>query len=92
MLLTKIVSIIKEKNQNISLGQIKGIVNQLYAIAKQELSEGRDFSINGVSTLRLYTRKQRLGVMPSTKERMVIPAKKTLKVLISPKFSKELNK
>jgi nucleoid DNA-binding protein len=54
-------------------------------------SNGDNFLLDSFGTFKVVERKGRNGVNPRTQEKLVIPAKKTVRFAVSPNFKKQLN-
>lgn len=58
----------------ISAKQIDKMVKAAIKVTEETVSKGEDIILTGFGTFKLVDRPERMGMNPSTKEKMVIPA------------------
>jgi nucleoid DNA-binding protein len=67
-----------ERHGGISLEDSQQIVDQIFAIIKRQLLEGKRVHIVGFGTLEVVMRRARRGRNPATGETIELPAKRAL--------------
>ena len=70
---------------------VEGIVTAVFEEIKRNLAEGKNVQINAFGTFRVSQRKQRNGVNPQTKEKMVHPAHKTVTLKVTKALKEAVN-
>lgn len=60
----------------VSQKEAKAVLDAFCEVIKQSLVGGEDVKINGFGKFEVKTRKERVGVNPTTKEKIVIPSSK----------------
>lgn len=72
---TDLIARVAEK-ANVTKVESKRVLDAMLAVITQALAEGDKVILTGFGTFEVRTNKERTGVNPRTKEKMVIPAKK----------------
>ena len=67
------------------------IYKNIVSIISDTLVSGESVELQGIGTFKLSERKERNGVNPSTKEKIVIPASKSVSFKTSSTIKKRLN-
>ena len=70
---------------------VEGIVTAVFEEIKKNLSEGKNVQINAFGTFRISERKERNGVNPQTKQKMVHPAHKTVTLKAAKALKESVN-
>lgn len=68
---------------NISFKQAESSYNHLLDLIADELDHTGKFELNGIGSLNVISVAERVGRNPSTNERMIIPARKKVKFIVS---------
>ncbi len=61
---------------NCTRSSCEAVYDALVNVAKKELKENGEFSLPGLGSLKVTIRKERNGINPSTKEKIIIPETK----------------
>ena len=72
--------------------EAKAVVDAVFDSITEALTEGKKVRFVGFATFEVVKRKARTGVNPKTKEKIKIPAKKTVKVKMAKTIVDSLNK
>jgi len=83
-----IVLKITKNFSEISSNKIEEILNQLISIITESVKENEKVKISGLGTFILKEMKERPGRNPQTKEKMIVPAYKTVKFKASETLKK----
>ena len=67
------------------------IYKNIVSIIGDTLASGEEVELQGIGTFKLSERKERNGINPSTKEKIVIPASKPVTFKTSSTIKKRLN-
>lgn len=67
------------------------LVDHIKRYVTSQLQEGRKFTLESFGTLQVVDRAARERRNPRTQEKILVPAKKTVKFSISPNFKATLN-
>jgi nucleoid DNA-binding protein len=70
----------------LSLAQSKRILNTVFDTIVEAVGEGRTVRVKGFGSFESYISKERQGVNPNTKEKIVIPAKRRIRFKPSSNF------
>lgn len=81
----------KKTNTQIPRKHIELIVKKMYETMREQLLSGKSFNITHLGSLIAINRKQRIGIDPSTGNKMTIKARKAIKFRISAALKKDLN-
>jgi len=85
-----LIELVAEKN-NITKKEATDIVNSTLETIVDLASEDR-LTLSGFGTFKITTSKERTGINPSTKEKIVIPSSNKLAFKQSSEIKEELNK
>ena len=66
-------------------------VDLIIGLIEAELLEGNDVALHGFGTLKTVERKERECLNPQTKEKMVVPAKKTVTFKVAKGLKDKVN-
>jgi integration host factor subunit alpha len=67
------------------------IVNSLFEIAKESLSEGKDVNISGFGKFQVRFKWARRGRNPQTGEMMILRSRRVVTFKVSPKLRERMN-
>lgn len=70
---------------------VEAVVETVFEEIKTFLQAGQSIQINGFGTLKVSERKARNGVNPKTKEKIVIPATKTVTFKVASALKDSVN-
>lgn len=72
-----------------SISQHKAMktIKMVFDIVLKELSLGNNVSLKNIGTLNVYKKNQRAGVIPKTKQPIIIPEKMHIKLILFKKLS-----
>ena len=66
-------------------------VDLIIGLIEAELVEGNDVALHGFGTLKTVERKERECLNPQTKEKMIVPAKKTVTFKVAKGLKDKVN-
>lgn len=81
----------KRLDKKITAFACRKVVNELYAVIKEDLRAGKEFPIHNLVTMVPYRRRERNGINPLTHAKIVIPAQNSIKFRFSKTFSRTIN-
>ena len=67
------------------------VVEAIFETIKVAIQEGKEVQLKGFGTLKVSSRKERNGINPKTKEKISIPATKTVTFKVSKSFKDSVN-
>ena len=79
------------KDTNLSKKDVEAVVEQVFEEIKKSLQKGEAVQINNFGTLKVSERKARKGVNPQTKEKIDIPAIKTVTFKVAKSLKDSVN-
>lgn len=65
-----------ENGDAVSKKVVKRVVDEALELITETLAKGESVTLTGFGTFEIRQRSERMGTNPTTKERMLIPAKK----------------
>ena len=66
-------------------------VDLIIGLIEAELAEGNDVALHGFGTLKTVERKERECLNPQTKQKMIVPAKKTVTFKVAKGLKDKVN-
>lgn len=75
---TELISAVAERS-NVAKKEAQEVVNNLFDILSENLVKGESTVILGFGTLAVQNKPERQGINPRTREKITIPARKTIK-------------
>ena len=66
-------------------------VDLIIGLIEAELTEGNDVALHGFGTLKTVERKERECLNPQTKQKMIVPAKKTVTFKVAKGLKDKVN-
>ncbi len=90
MNVTEFRTAIKEKFQ-CGKSDADTIYKNIVSIINDKLVSGESVELQGIGTLKIVERAGRTGMNPSTKEKIIIPAKKAIKFKTCATIDRKLN-
>lgn len=75
-----------------TLKTIESILNESLAVISEYLEEGETVDLSGFGKFEIVERNERNGINPATKERIVIPASKSVKFKPAKQLKERVNK
>lgn len=89
----KKVDIVNKLSQStgVHFNECEKVYLETVNIIKEHLMNGDDFELRGIGILSTTISKERNGINPKTKERIVIPPLKKIKFTTSKRFKVKLN-
>ncbi len=88
-----LVAKVSEKQDGMfTLKTIESILNESLAVISEYLEEGETVDLSGFGKFEIVERNERNGINPATKERIVIPASKSVKFKPAKQLKERVNK
>lgn len=75
---TELISAVAERS-NVTKKEAQEVVNNLFDVLSENLVKGESTVILGFGTLAVQEKPERQGINPRTREKITIPARKTIK-------------
>ena len=77
--------------KNITVKEATADVDLIIGLIEAELVEGNDVALYGFGTLKTVERKERECLNPQTKQKMIVPAKKTVTFKVAKGLKDKVN-
>ena len=77
--------------KGITIKEATADVDLIIGLIEAELVEGNDVALHGFGTLKTVERKERECLNPQTKEKMIVPAKKTVTFKVAKGLKDKVN-
>ena len=86
-----LIDAVHETHQDLSKKRVSELVDSVLSTIRNSLANGETLALQNFITISPITRKARNGVNPKTLARVLIPAKKSLRIKVGAGLKKALN-
>ena len=87
---TDLIKVVSEA-KGITIKEATVDVDLIIGLIEAELVDGNDIALHGFGTLKTVERKERECLNPQTKQKMIVPAKKTVTFKVSKALKDKVN-
>ena len=87
---TQLIETVADKT-GLAKKDAKNVVETVFETIAETLSKGEDVNIHGFANFVIATRAERIGINPSTKEKITIPASKYVKLKVAKPLKEAIN-
>lgn len=76
---------------NCAVTEAEKYFNAFYAVIEEALASGESVCFSGIGTFKVKERAEKVGILPTSKQKIVIPAKKTVSFKAGKTLLEKLN-